>query len=255
MPWGKVDDKLHSSQKWLATPLRARGLWAGAVSWCMDQLTDGAIPEHVVRALGGTRKDAADLVRTGLWEEAETGWIFHDWLEYQPSREQILAERAAAAARQKKARDRAKQKRDQAEHDAVTGQSRRDSHRDYTRESRSPRPDPTHIDRDMGSNGHQSEDHDTTPQLETTIPSHVIPASWGPTTRHKAYAMEHKLNLDREIEKFRGHARATRKTRIDWDAEFDGWLAKSAEMTEDRAEPPRPGASVWDNDYTGMGQR
>ncbi|HEV6951933.1 MAG TPA: hypothetical protein VKY86_01665, partial [Promicromonospora sp.] len=139
MTWGKVDDKLWGSPKWLGTGPRARALWVSGLSWCMDQLTDGHVPAHVISVLGGTRRDAGELVRIGLWEEADGGWQFHDWLDYQPSREQVLAERKAAAERQKRAREKAKAKRDA----EVTRESRRDSQRDYTRESRSPRPDPT----------------------------------------------------------------------------------------------------------------
>lgn len=159
MTWGKVDDKLWGSPKWLGTGPRARALWVSGLSWCMDQLTDGHVPAHVISVLGGTRRDAGDLVRAGLWEEADDGWQFHDWLDYQPSRAQVLAERKAAADRQKRAREKAKAKRDA----EVTRESRRDSQRDYTRESRSPRPDPTRntysppVDTGTPRNAHEDE--------------------------------------------------------------------------------------------------
>jgi len=159
MTWGRVDDKLWGSPKWLATGPRARALWVSSLSWCSDQLTDGRVPAHVITVLGGTRRDAGDLVRAGLWEEAPDGWQFHDWADYQPSRAQVLAERKAAAERQKRARDRAKEKRD----GKVTRESRRDSQSDYTRESRSPRPDPTRntysppVDSGTPRNAHEEE--------------------------------------------------------------------------------------------------
>lgn len=107
MTWGKVDDKLHSSIKWRATPKPARALWATALSWCMDQLTDGFVPIGMLTALDGTRAEANALVRAGLWEDVDGGWLFHDWLEYQPSRETVLADRKAAAERQRRAREKA----------------------------------------------------------------------------------------------------------------------------------------------------
>jgi hypothetical protein len=110
MAWGKVDDKLWGSPKWLASPLRARGLWVSGLSWCMDQLTDGFVPCHVLTTIGGTPKDARVLIDVGLWESVDGGYLFHDWLDYQPSRASVLAERAAAAERQKKARDKAREK-------------------------------------------------------------------------------------------------------------------------------------------------
>src|SRR5690606_3533375 len=104
MAWGKVDDRLYSSPKWLAAKKPARALWVTALSWSMDQLTDGHVPAHVLAVLDGTRAEAADLVRVGLWHTTDDGWVFHDWSDYQPSRAQVLAERAAGAARQKVAR-------------------------------------------------------------------------------------------------------------------------------------------------------
>lgn len=120
MAWGKIDDNLWGSPKWLATPPRARALWVTALSWCMNQLTDGYVPAHVLSTLGGNRTDARNLVATRLWKEADGGWIFHDWLDYQPSREQVLAERAAAAERQRRAREKAKSRRESRRDKPVT---------------------------------------------------------------------------------------------------------------------------------------
>jgi len=99
MAWGKVDDHLWGSPKWLATPLRARGLWCSALSYSMDQLTDGFIPTHVVPILGGRSSDANALILTGLWEKDAKGFVFHDWTDYQPSKESIVGKREAEAAR------------------------------------------------------------------------------------------------------------------------------------------------------------
>lgn len=104
MPWFKVDDGLFANPKWLACSAPARALWVTAGSWAGSQLTDGFIPRGVLAMLGGRPRDAAVLVEFGLWVEADGGWMFHDWCEYQPTRESVLAERKAGAARQKVAR-------------------------------------------------------------------------------------------------------------------------------------------------------
>lgn len=111
MAWGKVDDRLYSSPKWLAAKKPARALWVTALSWSMDQLTDGHVPAHVLAVLDGTRAEAADLVRVGLWHTTDDGWVFHDWSDYQPSRAQVLAERDAAKKRQRRAREKARESR------------------------------------------------------------------------------------------------------------------------------------------------
>lgn len=116
--WGKVYATLHSSRKWRAATKPARSLWTTAFSWCIDQdESEGLVPTHMLRALDGTPSEAACLVSVGLWERVDGGWLFHDWLDYQRSRERILADQAAARERQRRARDKA---RESAERHAVT---------------------------------------------------------------------------------------------------------------------------------------
>jgi hypothetical protein len=99
MPWFKVDDQLAFHVKALSAGNAALGLWVRAGSWSMDQLTDGFVPASIVVALGGKKKDADALTTAGLWHAVEGGWQFHDWAEYQPTKEQVEAERAATRER------------------------------------------------------------------------------------------------------------------------------------------------------------
>lgn len=147
MPWFKVDDRLHSHPKWRATPLPARALWVTAGSWCADQLTDGFVPRHMLRALEGTPSLARQLVEAGLWEEAPKGWRFHQWdcdgdgTTRNPTRAEVERDRAAARDRQQRARDKSRE----SQRDKRTnrhGNSDRESQRDTT-VSHTP-PDPVH---------------------------------------------------------------------------------------------------------------
>src|SRR5690606_23232276 len=74
-------------------------------SWSAAHTTDGHIPRHVLPLLGGRPRDAAELVRVGLWETDGDGWRFHQWLEFQPSADQVQAQRRVDAARQQVARN------------------------------------------------------------------------------------------------------------------------------------------------------
>ena len=114
MPWFKVDDGFAVHPKALRAGNAACGLWVRAGSWCMQQLTDGFIPEHVLPTLG-TAKEAQRLVDAGLWVRAVGGWRFHEWEARQPSREQVEKDRADAAERQRKARERRASERDKKE--------------------------------------------------------------------------------------------------------------------------------------------
>lgn len=97
MTWFMVDDTLALHHKVVAAGNDAMGLWVRAGSWCGQHLTDGFIPEHVVKLLG-TRRQADKLVTSGLWRVVDGGWAFHDWSDKQLSREQVQSKREARAA-------------------------------------------------------------------------------------------------------------------------------------------------------------
>lgn len=116
MSWFKVDDKLHSHPKVLGVPLRAMGLWVLAGAWCADQLTDGFVPRAVLPTLAAKTIDAKALVDAGLWIEVEGGWVFHDWLDMQPSRAATLGRREEERIRKAEARATRAAKREEENH-------------------------------------------------------------------------------------------------------------------------------------------
>lgn len=106
MPWAKIDDGLHASEKFAAVSLAATGLWTLCLSWTTDKLKDGFVPSAMVRRFAGADADAlaAELVEAGLWEIEAGGWRIHAYLEYNPPAEKVLAEREAARERMSKRR-------------------------------------------------------------------------------------------------------------------------------------------------------
>jgi hypothetical protein len=109
MPWFMVDDKLHSHRKAVRAGVPAMGLWALAGSWSADHLTDGFIPDFIAQRIDADAAlHATELVRAGLWTEAEkgdeTGWQFHEWDSFQPTKEAVEEKRAAARERMARVR-------------------------------------------------------------------------------------------------------------------------------------------------------
>lgn len=88
MPWFKVDDALATHDKVLAAGNAAMGLWVRAGAWSAQHLTDGRIPAVTVKLLGTTAL-AKSLVAAGLWEQDGTDYVFHEWHDYQPTREHV----------------------------------------------------------------------------------------------------------------------------------------------------------------------
>ncbi|MFF3886575.1 mucin-2 [Streptomyces sp. NPDC001914] len=181
MTWFKVDDTAHTNPKLLKAGNAALGLWVRAGAYAAQHLTEGVIP-GVVAQLYGTAPQARKLVASGLWhapghdctrcEQPPAGdYVMHDFLIYNPTRARVEDDRAAAAERQKRARERAAEQRNQERNpldssanrpridddprpenresfanqiefpDDIAGQEH-GSHRDGEDASRSPRPDP-----------------------------------------------------------------------------------------------------------------
>jgi len=103
--WFKIDDNFWSHPKTLQLSDGAQALWVRAGSWSMSHLTDGFIPDYALPVLSAKPRFADELRMVSLWKKVEGGNQFHDWGQYQPTREQIEADRLAAADRKRKSRE------------------------------------------------------------------------------------------------------------------------------------------------------
>ena len=96
MTWVKISDDLwrHRKVGAIATDklLPCSGLWALALSWVGANLTDGYLPDRALLQVAGIDASdlAAELVRVELWERLEGGYQFHDYLDFNPTANEIL---------------------------------------------------------------------------------------------------------------------------------------------------------------------
>jgi hypothetical protein len=60
----------------------------------------------MIGTFGAQKRDARKLVEVGLWVETKDGYQFHEWAQMQPSKAEVLAERAKNKERQQRFRDR-----------------------------------------------------------------------------------------------------------------------------------------------------
>ncbi len=105
MTWFKVDDGFWSHPKTLALSPNAVALWVRAGSYCGKHLTDGYVAAAILPMLQGTSDDAAELIDAGLWKAAKKGYVFHDWEQYQDTRDAVEKRREAWKERQRKHRN------------------------------------------------------------------------------------------------------------------------------------------------------
>lgn len=121
MTWVRMDDQFHSHPKLAMLSdlqLPCVGLHIMAICWSAQYLTDGFIPYSQPDKLAGNLESLLPmgkvdplviaLVRAGMWEEVWesvdedkeklVGYKIHDYLEYNPSKAQVQAERAQKVA-------------------------------------------------------------------------------------------------------------------------------------------------------------
>ena len=141
MTWFKVDDGFWSHPKTLTLSHRAVALWTRAGSYCGKHLTDGYVAANILSMLQATPDDADELVQNGLWWACDGGWAFHDWDQYQDTKDAVERRREAWKERAKRRR----QNDDDDSHSSLstipfhspdTRDSTRDTPRDSTRDSR-----------------------------------------------------------------------------------------------------------------------
>ncbi len=124
MTWVRIDDGFYQHPKVASAGPLAMAMQVAALCYCNKNLTDGFVPWSVAQSLlswefigqadadnpergsplfkvGITCGMAGDdvtcqfvigqLVTNGLWDEADGGFRVHDYLDYQPSKAEILA--------------------------------------------------------------------------------------------------------------------------------------------------------------------
>lgn len=114
MPWIKLTDDWYDDRKIKAAGPIGVAMWTVGLSWCGRNLTDGFIPTEQIDCLlswrgiawkigGGEIVDAdtvaRHLVQCELWEHVVGGYQVRNYLKYQPSAQQVIAEREKERAR------------------------------------------------------------------------------------------------------------------------------------------------------------
>lgn len=117
MPWVKLDDRFPTHRKVALLSDRAFRLYVSGLCWSSENLTEGRILTRelpFIARVRGLKSVAKELEDAGLWDPSDGGWTIHDYLEYNPDRAKVQAERKSNAERQKAWRERKKQEKEAA---------------------------------------------------------------------------------------------------------------------------------------------
>lgn len=212
MAWVKLDDQFPDHWKLAElgedAPL-CGWLYVCGLAFCNRQLTDGRIPKaHVGRLMSVRAAELAErLVEVGLWEDADTHYVVHDYLDYQPTREKVLAERAATKERVAKLRGR---------RNAVTPDVQR---AEYAACTVSPVPVPVPVPEPEPVPGEEMAPLKRRTRLPDAL---ALAADW------RAYAAGKGLGpVEAEFEKFCDYHRAKGSLMLDWFAAWRTWVSNA----------------------------
>ncbi|MFD5221439.1 hypothetical protein ACFWMH_27740 [Streptomyces tendae] len=272
MPWVKLDDRFPSHRKIALLSDRAFRLHVSAICWCAENLTDGRISDRelaLVTRVRGVKATAKQLQDAGLWDRTDDGWQIHDYLDYNPSREQVLLERKKNAERQERFRRRKNGKPtppsnggsngvtpDDETHDSDTTATRR-KHDGDTTATRSntvqneehqvneirnavtndapTRPDPNPIsmaDVDGGSTGSGAAERDAFGPSPIDIDGWALTDGLRRWAHRDGYAT--LVDLDYETAQFVDHFRGNSQHRPNWNTEWQKWIRRAHKWATER---------------------
>ena len=102
MTWVRIDDTFPDHPKVIGLTDAAVRAHVTGLCYAGRYLTDGHIPTSALRQIG-TRKAAQELEARGLWTKTDHGWVINDYLDYNPSKDKVTAERERRRAAGQKA--------------------------------------------------------------------------------------------------------------------------------------------------------
>jgi hypothetical protein len=97
MSWARLDENFPEHPKVLGLKDDAFRAHVRAICYSARLLTDGVILRAALPSIGASVKIANSLVTAGVWEAADGGYVIHDYLTYNPAREEVLANRQKKA--------------------------------------------------------------------------------------------------------------------------------------------------------------
>lgn len=92
MTWVRLDDQFADHPKVVGLSANAFRLHVTAICYAARQETDGVIPRGAAFVLAA-RRYLIELTGAGLWEDHPSGFLIHDYLEYNPSADEVRSKR------------------------------------------------------------------------------------------------------------------------------------------------------------------
>ncbi|MGD9886183.1 MAG: hypothetical protein AB7U95_39440 [Reyranella sp.] len=109
MSWVRIDDAMPDSLKIAPLSDAAFRAYVTSICYCARSLSDGFVPTKKAKEFAGRPRVVQELADAGLWESpppatSSDGFVVHDYLQYNPTRNAVLSEREAAKKRMQRVR-------------------------------------------------------------------------------------------------------------------------------------------------------
>lgn len=229
MSWVKLDDQFFRHPKVLAAGRDARDLYMVGLCYCAQGLTDGFIPSQAVRVLAAEAEidtgpaSAARLVDVGLWETTEGGYAVHDYHEYQPSKERVLATREARAeAGSRGGKQKASNLLQQNASKTLANPKQKSApYPSRTHPVPVPSPDPIPIEDDDAGAPAPKKARAVKRSVDSFAPNDDEIRAW-----QRQYP---ELDVPDQLARLRNYCRSHAKEYADYHATFDNWLRRAVD--------------------------
>lgn len=257
-----VDGKLPSHPKIAPLSDAAFRLHVHAMAHCADHETDGFIAERVLDGLSKHRGKArlvSELMGakarpdgSALWKPVDGGWLIHDYLKWNDSKEDLEARRASAKARMRDQRaPEVRSNRHRTSDQQIPNEGRSESEVSRSRA-------PAAAISPLGVSGSGSSSGSALDLFESPSDpdrdSHrargarrgsALAADWLPTDKDREFATTRgwsDVRIADEAIHFANHHRAKGTTSKSWQASWITWVMQSRRF-ERQSGPGRPGPS------------
>jgi len=223
--WVRVDDGIATHPKILKAGIIALGIQIRALCYASRNRTDGFITQEAVPLLltglesigllsGIAGMDAtefdwsAHMVDQGLWEAVESGYLIHDYLEWNLSKKQITQWRKKQSDGGRKGMKHRYSLKKSDVSQVISG----DISTPVT---------PTSTSTDTLKTLHSSLKREKILKKREEI---SIPENWAPNESHRKLASARGLEWNIEAAHFKGKAQEKQWLTKDWDLKFKNWL-------------------------------
>lgn len=235
MTWVRIPDEAGTSPEVRAISDSGLGAHVRCLAYSNAHLLDGTLDRHALSILRIKTRTRNELVRAGWWTAGTDHFQLVKWLKLQPSRQDTADRREATRERVKRHRNSVTSATGNA--DGTAPPSRPVPSRPEERESPPAKiHDGSGEPRDFDPTEGEMAAARTRDRFGASFATEISP-NFLAFPLHVKRCGELGLDVSSEVRMFAANAKSKKKRSLDWSAEFDLWIERSAGMKRSNGRP------------------